>query len=522
MKRTEEREAKFDVTAGAPRPDLDGVTEGVVATERPEVRLTATYFDTPGLRLLRRNVTLRHRRADTAGEEESGTGLWTLKLPEVSWRATFQRAELSWPGPPDPMPTEPAELVRGITLGMPLQPVAEVVTLRRRVELGDHTGARLAEMADDEVTITTLSGPPTAASAPAPTVTVFRQIEVELDAGDDTLLASISARLQGIGATRGRDEPKVRRALLHEPLAPSPPDPEEDRTLGSVAGASIASGLERLLGQDVGVRLGDDPEFVHQARVAIRRLRSDLKTFGDALDPAWVAHARTELKWLATPLGEVRDADVLSERLEGHAHQAAAIDADAFEQLAARLAAQRASALVRLQEALGSARYLQLLRDLDHAATAPPLRDAASSNADRPAAEHAASRALGPLVSERWQKLRRAVERLDEIPTDDQLHRTRIKTKQARYAAEAATPVIGNRAARLGEELTVIQTVLGDHHDSVVAERWFRQAGTEGTTGAAFAAGQCVTFERRLQRADRKRWRKAWAQLAHQQGQHWD
>ena len=56
-------------------------------------------------------------------------------------------------------------------------------------------------------------------------------------------------------------------------------------------------------------------EDVHQARVAARRLRSNLKTFGRLLDPVWVKHVRSDLKWLSSALGELRDADVLAENL---------------------------------------------------------------------------------------------------------------------------------------------------------------------------------------------------------------
>ena len=89
-------------------------------------------------------------------------------------------------------------------------------------------------------------------------------------------------------------------------------------TVGDVIRSSIANGYERLLDHDYRLRLrpGDPPEHaVHQARVATRRLRSDLKTFGPFLDPVWLRHTTAELKWLGNRLGQVRDADVLAQRL---------------------------------------------------------------------------------------------------------------------------------------------------------------------------------------------------------------
>ena len=62
--------------------------------------------------------------------------------------------------------------------------------------------------------------------------------------------------------------------------------------------AAIASAVTRLLAHDVGARMGDHPEDVHQARVATRRLRSDLRTFRAYADAEWVSEIRDELRWL--------------------------------------------------------------------------------------------------------------------------------------------------------------------------------------------------------------------------------
>jgi len=82
--------------------------------------------------------------------------------------------------------------------------------------------------------------------------------------------------------------------------------------------ASIEKGVERLIKADPFVRLGDDPEAVHSARVATRRLRSDLRTFRPILDAPWSEALRAELRWLGELLGRVRDADVLLARTHRH------------------------------------------------------------------------------------------------------------------------------------------------------------------------------------------------------------
>ena len=71
------------------------------------------------------------------------------------------------------------------------------------------------------------------------------------------------------------------------------------------------------------MRRGGDPEVVHQARVATRRLRSDLRTFEHFVDHEWAAELRAELRWLGAELGAVRDVEVLRDRLRADVAQLA-------------------------------------------------------------------------------------------------------------------------------------------------------------------------------------------------------
>jgi CHAD domain-containing protein len=106
--------------------------------------------------------------------------------------------------------------------------------------------------------------------------------------------------------------------------------------IGAVVRDALDASVQRLLVADPVARVGDDPEGVHQARVATRRLRSDLRTFGPLLDPAWVTPLRDELRWLGGELGVAREAEVLLGHLRDHAHTAGAdIERDAQPLLAA-------------------------------------------------------------------------------------------------------------------------------------------------------------------------------------------
>jgi CHAD domain-containing protein len=492
-----EREAKLSAWAGFALPDLNGVVDGAVALPLPDAKLTAIYWDTPDLRLVRSGMSLRHR----AGDGENG---WTVKLPEGEEGPALVRRELAFDGTGAAVPADAASLLRGFVRDAPLAPVSRLVTIRRRVELRDAEGAKVAEIDDDEVSV--FEGRRVAAR--------FREVEVEVaDDAPAALLGAVIGRLRFAGAGEADPVPKIVRALgaqAVEPLplvalaarAAVPPAGAklEDLTARDVVRAAIASSVQRLLRHDPGVRLGDDPEDVHQARVATRRLRSDLRTFRALLDVEWVVALRDELAWIAAELGAVRDADVLDERLRRLVADLPEQDARGAAALLRRLAAERAAARTRLLGGLDSDRYVKLLHALEDAAVSPRTL---------PEAEARAVDVVGELVRRPWKHLAGAVDALGSEPADDALHEVRIHAKRCRYAAEAVAPVAGKPAQRLADAVAGVQTVLGDFHDAVVGEQWLRTAAP-GATDRALVAGELVALERLEAARLRAGWKSAW------------
>lgn len=505
-----EREAKFEgPISGVGVPDLAGLVAGAYEVVLPSVTLTATYYDTDDLRLLGRHVTLRHRH-DAAGQGE-----WTLKVPELSGGLGLTRTELTWPDPAGRIPDDASALVAGLSLGGSLRPVAEIVTVRGRKQLRASAGQLLAEIDDDDVIGTDLD--PTGDSSPAGPL-AFREIEVEVkidDRGDDLLDLATCRLLEG-GYARSSDTSKLRRVLAGR-LGPDVirKGPGPGSTVEEVVVATIAASLDRLVAHDLAVRLDPTSRGVHQARVATRRLRSDLKTLGDLLDPSWVERTRATLKWVGDALGEVRDADVLARRLVDHRAEAAAADAEAFDGLDDVLSQQRGAAGVDLSDLLHRPRYIEVLGQLDRAVSSPPWRADAAARRRRPARKE-----LCRLVRRPWRKLHRAVNALGEAPSDHDLHRARIKAKQLRYAAEMATPVIGHSADRLARSAQKVQNVLGDHNDAVDAEAWLRRAAA-AKPSVALAAGQAIAGERGHRASTRQAWPEVWNRLSRTSRRGW-
>jgi CHAD domain-containing protein len=504
-----ERERKLAAWAGFELPDLTDAVAGLDAVERAEQALEATYYDTSDLRLARAGITVRFRTGEGAGR---ATGKWTVKLPEDEAGPTLARREIDVRAPRRSVPPEVASLVRAHVRSARLRPVGVLHTRRRRVDLCDDHGAVVLEVADDEVSV--LDGERVAVR--------FRELEVELATGaPPAALDAVVEVLTRAGAAEAAQTPKIVRAL--GPRALEPPDLAEvvldpdTATIAEVIGAAISAAFARLLRHDPGIRLGGDDEDVHQARVATRRLRSDLRTFRPLVDDARVDPLRDELQWLGAELGRVRDADVLSDRLRRHAELLPAADAGAAAGVVAILDAERAAARAALLAVLDGDRYVRLLDALAEAAARPPVADGG---------DRVARTVLPELVRRPWKHLEQAVDAVDptgfQDPDDDEaLHEIRIRAKRARYAAEAAAPVVGKPAIRFARAVAGVQGVLGDLQDAVVAEEWLRAAGAKAPSAQALAAGQLLRIQQEEQDAARRAWPRAWEEAAPKRLRSW-
>lgn len=244
---------------------------------------------------------------------------------------------------------------------------------------------------------------------------------------------------------------------------------------------ALDASVQRLLVADPIARVGEDPEGVHQARVATRRLRSDLRTFAPLLDPAWVTSLRDELRWLGAELGGAREAEVLLGHLRDRAR---ALPPDIARQVSPVLdaaAGDRAAAYDRVLEVLRSSRYLDLVDRLVQGAIAPRMR---------PEAVSATTADLTRLARRPWKRLQRDYRALGSDPPDAALHAVRIRAKRARYAVEAVARAIdGEQPRKFAAALTGLQDVLGDHQDAVVAAAWLRERVAAGNPADAYAAG---------------------------------
>ncbi len=215
-----------------------------------------------------------------------------------------------------------------------------------------------------------------------------------------------------------------------------------------------------LLRASAVARTSRDPEGVHQARVASRRLRAETGLLADVLDPQWCARLEHELHHFGRLLGQCRDLDVVIAHLDDVARGEPDLDITVVVHLRAR----RDALAPRLDAALGSRRYRQMLAHLVDGSLSPPLGLVGPTWSS-------------PLV-DRWRTRWEAVASAIEGPaTDEQLHALRIATKRARYATEVVDALVGGLQPVL-ERAGAAQDHLGLVHDQAVTAalvaEWYR------------------------------------------------
>ncbi|MCX6463631.1 MAG: CYTH and CHAD domain-containing protein, partial [Pseudonocardiales bacterium] len=356
--------------AGAPRlAGLPGVTR---VESLPVQVVEVERYDTDDLALAAAGIVLAVHPGDDAR--------WRVVLPDGDGRE-----EIRVPLPADApleVPAQVDELLRGVTRDRVVRPVGRSRTTRAAVRLHGERGV-LAEVVHDHVTVATLGRSTDLLS--------WTEVEVRAVDAPEELLTAVAARLADDG------------------LEPAPPaaDAELDRLLrpsrgrrsraggrgsaGAVLLAHLARQVDRLAAEDLRVRR-DEPDAVHQMRVASRRLRSALQAYRPLLDRRRTDPLVEALRRLGQVLAPARDAEVLRERVSAGL---AALEPElrlgpVQAHLTRHFALTEAEARAAVLTELDGPRYAALRGALDDLLAHPPLTERAARPARRELPRHVA------------------------------------------------------------------------------------------------------------------------------------
>jgi CHAD domain-containing protein len=460
-----EVERKFEVVESTVSPSFEGLSSVSRVERSPSQQLDAVYFDTRGHDLAVHHVTLRRR----TGGNDAG---WHLKLPAGPDARTEVRAPLGDASDADAVPEELLDVVLAIVRDRPVRPVARITTSRTVDVLYGHDGVPLAEFCDDQVT---------AQAGPDGDEQRWREWELELAEGADRdLLDRLTNRLLDAGAMPAGHGSKLARVLE----SAGEPEQEEVAPPADPVHRAVAEQAEQLVVWDRAVR-ADVYDSVHQMRVTTRKIRSLLQASEGAFgisDDAWILD---ELRQLAAVLGVARDAEVLAERYEQTLDELPAelVRGPIRERLVDGAKKHYASGLRRSLIAMRSQRYFRLLDALEGLVAAEPPA--------APPGEEPAELTIDPAYK-RIRKAAKAAAEAADADRDEALHRIRKGAKRLRYTAAATG------ADKVSDRAKTIQTLLGDHQDSVVSRTHLSQQAE-----AANAAGEdTFTYGLLYQRED--------------------
>ncbi len=237
-----------------------------------------------------------------------------------------------------------------------------------------------------------------------------------------------------------------------------------------------------------------DPEFVHQARVALRRLRTGLRIFRSALPRRFVEHWSSDWKLLTNQLGDARNWDVFATdwmpELMAGGGPAAGTDDGSAPALQAWVQAQRRAAGQRAADALGSREHALRLLAFTRAVLCLQPSDPV---ADAPHDGDGLAVWARAVLRERHAGLRQQARAAQRMGPEGR-HALRISLKKLRYAQEFLASVLPpKRVARSTAVLSNAQELLGRLNDLSTAHTLL------GAVAAGPASALVVHWQQSLQ-----------------------
>ncbi len=282
------------------------------------------------------------------------------------------------------------------------------------------------------------------------------------------------------------------------------------RAASTILLASLGDAVRATVEQIV---QGDEPEAVHDLRLALRRTRCLLGPLRGVFTRAETTRLRNGLRWLGELSGPPRDLELLIERLEATSAELADQDRAAIDDLLVVVSRDRDQARRALLKGLASARYGRLGDAWARLASSfvRPTRENGSTRLPRqrpavPAADHPIATVAAVAIDRAWRRLLRHGEGLSASSTAEDFHEVRIDGKKLRYLLElfrSAYPAVD--LAPTIEDLKSLQNCLGDLNDAQVREDLLRKIAPRLVTAAGPNADSLVLVGRLIEQSHRAR-----------------
>lgn len=413
-------------------------------------KLYSVYYDTPALDLRNHAMALRLRRAGRQWLQtlKGGGGVQAGLHRRNEWEMPVAGEALDL----DALEAAGGRLPRGVRK---LLREAFVTDFSRNVRLLKFEGAEI-ELCMDRGEV----------RAGRKTFPVC-ELELELKSGEPRQLFELALRLLDIvpfeleTVSKAEQGYRLLAGFEEAPVKAAVPKLDKDATLAEALQALAWSCLAHLQANLRGAMHGDAAEYLHQLRVALRRLRVVLRMAAKACPDAELDALDEEIAELGSGLGRLREWDVFI--------------ADALRPMQALIPDQGVEALLDACESQRAASYDALCSEEEaRGLQRLLLRFAVWMNGDYWQRKEFQARAAGfaarrlRKLSKRFDGSARALDTADAA----QLHALRILAKKLRYSAEFFSGFYdGKRAKSYLAALAEVQDVLGRVNDAAVARR---------------------------------------------------
>jgi inorganic triphosphatase YgiF len=476
------------------------------ATQAPETRrLNVIYFDTAANDLWRSGLALGVRRDGTSWTQ-------TLKGAGTSAAGLHSRMELDAPAAkpaPDLALFAPGSWTDRLTATLRDKP------LRRVFVTQVVRSARLLHRGSDTAIEASLDRGQVRAGRKHERLC---ELKLELKAGAPRALYELALELVGVFPIAVEQRSKTDRGYaLHDDNRRAPVKGGRvalaaSMTVSDALDATARAVLSHLQANDGGVLHDSDPEYVHQMRVALRRLRSALSVFRPVLDATSADATIAEVRWIARTLGAARDWDVFMDT--AYPQVQAVFPAHAGVQAYERaFRKHRDIARCKAQRAVASSRYQRLVLELGAWLHGKDWCDSTDASV-RDILQQPVTAYAEAVLEARYARLRKRGRNFKERSFEE-LHALRIAAKKVRYAAQFFAGLYdAKRAQALLTQLSGLQDALGALHDATAVHALVESASPTGSIEAlAEAHGILVAWNRGQAPLLRREAERAWRSL---------
>ncbi len=457
--------------------------EGPVQTRT----LVSIYHDTPEFALAEARIALRLRKVD------SGWVQTVKKRPRQGSLGLFAATEYERPAPAGELLLDDGEMpslmaeIRELGAGEAIAPVFETRVKRDTARLRTERGVVEVAIDRGEVIAGALSAP-------------IREAELELLEGEVGAVFDVARMLFPTGPLRFSDEPKAARGLrlARTGRADLPRRPRHAGEAGYAPKASVEEAALAIL-RDCHAQISDnlalavdgkDMEAVHQLRVGLRRLRSAIIAFRDALGRKAFVKAGAAARRIGSEVGRLRDLDVLIGEIIPRAGTRG-LGGDLQASLVATLEPRREQIRAEVREVLAGPEATRFVLDLGELIETRAWRGGEGEPGGKIAKRAPA------MLDARYRKVAKRGRHLADLDIEG-LHELRKDVKKLRYTADLAAPLYsGRRHRKFLKAMKTLQERFGAINDEATAEALLAEVGTDpraeraaGWMLGSFAAGE--------------------------------